>query len=157
MNRWYLLKIKTRQEKIAIANLLNQNYRIYCPHALIKNKKQYLFPGYLFIQLDKRNHNWAPIKSTKGILNFVKFGLNFANLPDTLIEIIKKNEQITINKLRTIDNFKKGDKVQITEGVFKNFIAIFKSVNSDDRVILLLKLMGQEQKISINKKSLIGL
>ena len=50
-----------------------------------------------------------------------------------------------------------GDKVEITEGVFKNYVAIFQSLKSDERVLLLINLMGQQQSIKIKKKSIIGL
>lgn len=157
MNKWYLVKTKPRQERIAINNLENQNFHVYCPFTIINNKSQFLFPGYLFIQLDETSQNLSPIRSTKGVMNFVRFGLNLAKISDAIIELIKENENITSNKLFNLNDFKKGDKVQITEGVFKNCIAIYNSIKSDDRVLLLLKMMGQEQSINISKKSLIRL
>ena len=157
MKKWYLIKTKPRQEKIAIANLENQKYRVYCPFALINNKSQFLFPGYLFIHLDNESQDWSPIKSTKGVLNFVRFGINFAKIPDKVIDLITQNEKNTANKIKNINNFKKGDKVQINDGVFKSCIAIFQSIKSDERVLILLNLLGQEQTININKKSLVGL
>ena len=157
MKKWYLIKTKPRQEKIAIANLENQKYRVYCPFALINNKSQFLFPGYLFIHLDNESQDWSPIKSTKGVLNFVRFGINFAKIPDKVIDLITQNEKNTANKIKNINDFKKGDKVQINDGVFKSCIAIFQSIKSDERVLILLNLLGQEQTININKKSLVGL
>jgi transcriptional antiterminator RfaH len=157
MKKWYLIKTKPRQEKIAIANLENQNYYVYCPCAEINNKIVVLFPGYIFINLDENTQNFSPIKSTKGVSNFVRFGLNFAKISDGIINYIKENEGITSKKIKNLNNYKKGDKVQITKGVFKNCIAIYESIRSDDRVILLMNIMGQEQTININKKSLIGL
>ena len=157
MKKWYLIKTKPRQEKIAIANLENQNYQVYCPFALINNKNQFLFPGYLFINLDNECQDWSPIRSTKGVLNFVRFGLSFAKIPDKLIDLIIQNEKNTANRIKNINDFKKGDKVQITDGVFKSCVAIFQAVKSDERVLILLNLLGQEQTVSINKKSLVGL
>jgi transcriptional antiterminator RfaH len=157
MKKWYLLKTKPRQEKIALTNLKNQNYHAYCPYATINNKIVVLFPGYLFIYLDETFDNWGPIRSTKGILNFVRFGLNYAKISNKIIDFIKENEFNTSQKLKYLNDFKTGDKVQITEGVFKNCVAIFKSFKSDERVILLMNLMGQQQTINIKKKSLIGL
>jgi transcriptional antiterminator RfaH len=157
MKKWYLIKIKPRQEKIAIANLENQKYRVYCPFALINNKSQFLFPGYLFIHLDNESQDWSPIKSTKGVLNFVRFGISFAKVPDKAIDLIIQNEKNTANKIKNVNDFKKGDKVQINDGVFKSCIAIFQSIKSDERVLILLNLLGQEQTININKKSLVGL
>jgi transcriptional antiterminator RfaH len=155
MKKWYLIKTKPRQEKTAITNLENQNYHVYCPTALINKKNVVLFPGYVFIQLDQKLENWSPIRSTKGVLNFVRFGLNYAIVPDNVIDFIKKNEFSSIDKAKKLDEFAPGDNVQITEGTFKNCIAIFQSFKSDERVILLLHLMGQQQAINIKKKSLI--
>ncbi len=157
MRNWYLIKTKPRQESVAIKNLENQEYCTYCPIAKIDNKYVALFPGYIFIQLDQKSQNWAPINSTKGVSNFVRFGLNFAKVPDNVIEFIKANQITTIEKLKKLNKFKPGDKVQITEGVFKNCVAIFKSFKSDERVILLMNLVGQQQAINIKRNSLIGL
>ena len=157
MKKWYLLKTKPRQEKIALANLENQDYDSYCPYAKINNKIVVLFPGYLFIHLDETSDNWGPIRSTKGVLNFVRFGLSYAKISNKIIDFIKENEFNTSKKLKYLNDFKIGDKVQITEGVFKNCVAIFESFKSDERVILLMNIMGQEQTINVKKKSLIGL
>ena len=157
MKCWYLIKTKANQELIALQNLQNQNFDAYCPNALINNKKVILFPGYLFINLDNKKQNWLPIKSTKGVVSFVRFGLNFAKVPDNIIHVIKKNELSTLEKIKNLDSFKPGEKVQITEGIFKNCTAIFKSFKSSDRVILFVKLLGQHQTFITEKKSIIGL
>ena len=157
MNKWYLIKTKPRQENIAVANLENQNYHVYCPCAKINNKIVVLFPGYLFIYLDETLENWTPIRSTMGVLNFVRFGLNYAKISNKIIDFIKTNELNTAIKAKNITDFKFGDSIQITEGVFKNCVAIFKSFKSDERVILLMTIMGQQQTINIKKKSLLRL
>ena len=157
MRNWYLIKTKPRQENVAIKNLENQEYSTYCPIATINNRNVVLFPGYLFIHLDKKTENWSPILSTKGVVNFVRFGLYFAQVPDNVIEFIKANKLISLEKLKNLDKFKPGDKVQITDGVFKNCVAIFKSFKADDRVMLLMNILGQQQAIYIKKESLIGL
>jgi transcriptional antiterminator RfaH len=157
MRNWYLIKTKPRQENVAIKNLENQEYCTYCPIAQINNQSVALFPGYLFIQLDEKTQNWSPINSTKGVSNFVRFGLNFAKVPDNVIEFIKANQLITIEKLKNLNKLKPGDKVQITDGVFKNCVAIFKSFKSDERVTLLMNIVGQQQAINIKQESLIGL
>jgi transcriptional antiterminator RfaH len=157
MKNWYLLKTKPRQENVAIKNLENQEYCVYCPTVKINNKHVVLFPGYIFIHLDKKTDNWSPIRSTKGVVNFIRFGVIFAQVPDNVIEFIKANELITAEKFMNLNIFKPGDKVQITDGVFKNCVAIFKSFKADDRVILLMNILGQQQEINLKPESLIGL
>ena len=157
MRNWYLIKTKPRQENVAIKNLENQKYSTYCPTVTINNKHIVLFPGYLFIYLDKKKENWSPIRSTKGVVNFVRFGLNFAQVPDTVIKFLKANQLINKEKLKNLNKFKSGEKVQITDGIFKNCVAIFKSSKAEDRVILLMNILGQQQAITIKQESVIGL
>ena len=157
MKKWYLIKTKPKQEKTAITNLQNQSYHVYCPSGKINSKVVMLFPGYLFIYLDATTENFSPIRSTKGVSNFVRFGLNYANISNKLIDFIKYNEIDTAKKIKKFNDFKSGDKVEITEGIFKNCVAIFQSLKSDERVLLLINLMGQQQSIKIKKKSVIGL
>lgn len=157
MQKWYLLTTKARQENTAIKNLKNQKYTTYCPIVKINNKNVVLFPGYIFIHLDKNKENWSPIRSTKGVVNFVRFGVHFAQVPDNVIEFIKANQQVNKQKLKNLNKFKPGDKIQITDGVFKNCVAIIQSLKSDERVTLLLNILGQQQAINMEQKSLIGL
>ena len=157
MNKWYLIKTKPRQEKKAKQNLENQGYRAFCPMVKINNQLVVLFPGYLFVQLNEKTQNWSPINSTKGVSHFVKFGLNFAKVPNSVIEFIKTNQHITADKLNNLNKFKPGDKVQISDGPFNNYMAIFKCYKSDERVILLMNLLGREQSLSIKKESVIAL
>ena len=157
MNKWYLIKTKPRQEKKAKQNLENQGYRAFCPMIKINDRLVVLFPGYLFIQLNEKTQNWSPINSTKGVSHFVKFGLNFAKVPNSVIEFIKTNQHITADKLNNLNKFKPGDKVQISDGAFKDYMAIFKCYKSDERVIILMNLLGHEQSLSIKKESVIAL
>ena len=152
MNKWYLIKTKPRQEIKAKKNLENQGYRAFCPMIKINDRLVVLFPGYLFIQLNDKTQNWSPINSTKGVSHFVKFGLNFAKVPNSVIEFIKTNQHITADKLNNLNKFKPGDKVQISDGVFNNCVAIFESYKSDERVILLMNLLGREQSLSVKKE-----
>ena len=79
--------------------------------------------------------------------------MNFAKVPTSVIEFIKTNQHITTEKLKNLYKFKPGDNIQITDGVFENYMAIFKCYKPDDRVILLMNLLGSEQSLSIKKKS----
>jgi transcriptional antiterminator RfaH len=157
MKKWYLIKTKPRQEKKAKQNLENQGYEVFCPIAKINDKLVVLFPGYLFVQLNNKTQNWAPINSTKGVSHFVKFGSNFAKVPTSVITFIKTNKPITADKYENLNKFKPGDKVQISVGPFRNYMAIFKCHKPDERVILLLNLLGCEQSLSIKKESVITL
>lgn len=151
MKEWYLIKTKPRQEKTAKQNLENQGYVVFCPVAIIDSQPAVLFPGYIFVKLSKTTQSWSPINSTKGVSHFVRFGLDYARVPTNVVEFIRINQDNTADKLIKLNKFKSGDKVQISDGVFNNCLAIFKSYKSDDRVILLLNLLGRKQSIDIKK------
>ena len=156
MKNWYLIKTKPQQEAIATQNLTNQNFNVFFPKAVINNKTTPLFPSYLFIQLDDKTQNWTPVRSTKGVSNFVRFGLSFAKVPNQIINLIKTQQQQTIEKMINICSHHKGDYLEIQTGVFKGQQAIFQNYNSSDRVTVLLKLIGQQQAITLDQREVIA-
>ena len=156
MKNWYLIKIKPQQEAIATQNLTNQNFNVFFPKAVINNKTTPLFPSYLFIELDDKTQNWTPIRSTKGVSNFVRFGLSFAKVPNQIINLIKTQQQQTIEKMINICSHHKGDYLEIQTGAFKGQQAIFQNYNSSDRVTVLLKLIGQQQAITLDQREVIA-
>ena len=156
MKNWYLIKTKPQQEAIATQNLTNQDFDVFFPKAVIKNKTTPLFPSYLFIELDDKIQNWTPIRSTKGVSNFVRFGLSFAKVPNQIINLIKIQQQQTIEKMINICSHHKGDHLEIQTGVFKGQQVIFQNYSSSERIIVLLKLIGQQQKIELLEKEVIA-
>ena len=157
MKKWYLIQTKPQQESIATKNLSNQGFEVFFPKAIIKNKTVSLFPRYLFIRLDDKNQNWTPIRSTKGISNFVRFGLSFAKVPDQIISMIRIQQQQTIEKMIDICSHQKGDYLEIQTGAFKGQQAIFQNYSAQDRVVVLLKLIGQQQEIELMEKEVVAI
>ena len=156
MKNWYLIQTKPQQEAIAMLNLSGQGYTVFHPKVVIKGKNISLFPRYLFIQLDDKTQNWTPIRSTKGVSNFVRFGLNFAKVPHQIIDLIKTQQQQTIDKIIDLSSHHQGDTVEIQIGTFKGQRATFHSYNTTDRVIVLLNLIGQQQKITLDEREVVA-
>ena len=157
MKKWYLIQTKPQQESIATENLSNQGFEVFFPKAIIKNKTVSLFPRYLFIRLDDKTQNWTPIRSTKGVSNFVRFGLSFAKVPDQIINMIRIQQQQTIEKMIDICSHQKGDYLEIQTGAFKGQQAIFQNYSAQDRVVVLLKLIGQQQEIELMEKEVVAI
>jgi transcriptional antiterminator RfaH len=149
MKYWYLVQSKPKAETLAQNNLLAQNYTVYCPKITLNQKIQSLFPRYLFVYLDSEKDNFSPIHSTKGVANFVRFGVEFARISGKIIKNIQSKEVLMRDKISHFSQFKKGEKLHIKNGAFSDCEAIFSEYNADKRVIVLLKIMGQEQKIEL--------
>ncbi len=154
MKRWYLLYTKPRQELIALANLLNQAYVAYAPQIEIRKRtnqgwrqvRESLFPNYVFIQLDDTQDNWKPIRSTKGVNGFVRFGSGMpAHVPDTIMAQLLA---INIDQLQAeLTHYPKaGDRVMVSVGDAW-LDALVQSDDGKGRVAVLLSLLGQEQSL----------
>jgi len=158
MKSWYLIHTKPKQESVAKENLLRQDYRVYLPMAVTRRKKggrttrkvEALFPRYLFIHLDDSTDDWAPIRSTIGVTELVRFGIIPAKISEDLFETIKKREnEKGIHELQAGD-FQEGQQVRIVEGPFEGYEAIFKSKSGQERAILLLNIAQNMSKIQID-------
>jgi transcriptional antiterminator RfaH len=147
MKAWYLLYSKPQRERLALENLERQGYPSYLP--LIKNRKRRkgryvsviepMFPRYLFVHLSDTTDNWGPIRSTIGVANLVRFGMQAARVPDSLIEIMNAREEDGVQTLAPPD-FRPGDQVRIVEGVMAGYEALFQARTGNERVVLLLQL-----------------
>lgn len=149
--QWYLIQCKPREDKRALENLERQGYQCLLPmqqiERLQKGKLQSLseplFPGYLFIHLDKVEDNWLPIRSTRGVNQIVKFGGRPTPVPSAVIDELSNRESKAAPALVA------GDRVQINEPSLRQVEAIFLEKNGDERVLLLLKLLQREVTVEI--------
>jgi transcriptional antiterminator RfaH len=148
--RWYLVHCKPRQDTRALENLQRQGFECYRPVRYTErcreghrySTEEPLFPGYLFIHLDRVNDNWYPIRSTRGVHQIVRFNERLVPVRDEIIEGIRARLAISPVKEPYL---KPGERVQITEGAFSQLEAIFLSHDSDERVMLLLNILQTEQ------------
>ena len=147
MRAWYLIYSKPQQERLALENLERQGYPSYLP--LIRNRRrrksryvsvvEAMFPRYLFVNLSDETDNWGPIRSTIGVANMVRFGMQAARVPDNLIEMMQLRDEEGVQKLAPAE-LKRGDQVRIVEGVMSGYEAIFQARTGRERVVLLLQL-----------------
>ena len=83
--------------------------------------------------------------------NLVRFGVKFAKVPTEIIDSIKHQEGSTVEKLIDLSKFHKGDAIQIQEGVLKGQNAIFSHYDGQMRSIVLLKILHQEQQLTLTE------
>ncbi|MGR8934980.1 MAG: transcription/translation regulatory transformer protein RfaH [Gammaproteobacteria bacterium] len=161
MKSWYLLRTKPRQETLAAENLLRQRFRVFLPFYRRNRRKsgrwamleEPLFPGYVFIHIDLAEQNSAPIRSTKGVSGFVRFGLEPATVPDTVVETLMARARDNGEEVPPL--FKPGDAVNIVGGGFAGVQAIFQAEKGADRVILLLDLLGRTTRVTLQRDAIV--
>lgn len=160
MPKWYLIHSKPKQEYRAYEHLENQGFDVYLPQLqafkLKKGKQEKeiepLFPRYLFIQLHETSSAWHKIHSTRGVSGLVRFSEFPAEVPKGLIKELQNqaNPEGIIDstgEFRTV--FNAGDLVAITEGSFVGLEAIVKEQDGDQRVNILITMLGKQQNIKL--------
>ena len=114
-----------------------------------------LFPRYLFVSMQNGVDDWGPVRSTRGVASIVKFDAELAKVEDSLIHEIKTREKIWGEHTIDSDRFKKGHTVKITQGPFSGLDAVFASYNGEQRVIVLLNILGNKKPLSMNTTDLV--
>ncbi len=155
---WYLVYTKPRQEAVAELNLLRQEYEVYFPRVELRKRLRHeyktvvepLFSRYLFIALNQETDNWGPIRSTIGVSDLVRFGGVPARVPDALIHLLKEQTQQHGYDKILMPEFKAGEKVRILEGALAGYEAIFEAKTSQQRVKVLLDIVGQKTRVMLS-------
>ncbi|CAN8140859.1 transcriptional antiterminator RfaH [uncultured Thiomicrorhabdus sp.] len=158
MGSWYLLMSKAKQDQEAERNLRQQGYEVYRPTIQVFKKRrgktvpieESLFPRYLFISLCEQTQDWGPIRSTRGVLQLVRFGGKPARVDQTLIDVLQQRE-IAMQQSSESEYFKKGDLVRIESGPFYGLEAVFENYDADERVIALMNILGKQQKVALSQ------
>lgn len=151
--RWYVIQCKPRQESRALENLERQSFCCYLPTLKVEKLRhgckigvaEPLFPGYLFIQLDGIKDNWHSIRSTRGVIQIVRFNEYPVPVRDEMIETIR---QRLASSTPRVPYLQPGERVRVTEGSFSNLEAIFVADDGNERVVLLMNILQREQRLS---------
>jgi len=155
---WYLVVTKPQSEFKAQENLLRQGYKTYLPliqtshrrNGKIVNQTKAFFPRYLFISLNRETDNWSPIRSTIGVAGMVRFGGMPAVVPENMIDNLKKNENEFGLQVTEKRELKLGDKVEIIDGPFQGYKAIYQKMRSIERVSVLLDIVGKNTQVTLS-------
>ncbi len=163
--RWYLLTAKPGQDARAQGQLENQGYTVYRPLARVPRvlrgrrmqRIESLFPRYLFIQLDTENDNWSPIRSTRGVAGFVRFGPWPTVVPDDLIEYLRVNEEAFGERAIEIMDLRQDTAVRVLDGPFKGAEGILQRFDGEERALVLLQFLGGQRPVEIPTRLLASL
>jgi transcriptional antiterminator RfaH len=159
---WYLVYCKPRQETVARENLMRQGYETYLPLLHEARRRQGkrvtlvapMFPRYLFIHLNSQSDNWAPIRSTLGVVSVVRFGRAAARVPDDLVAALKSREDEQGIQILPTEDYRPGSRVRITQGSFSGYEGVFQASTGRDRVTVLLDVLGRKARTSVDAASI---
>ncbi len=163
MIRWYAVHCQPLGEAKARFNLQRQGYQVYLPQYLKRRRharrtdwvRAALFPRYLFVALDDEHTRWRPINSTVGVSSIVGWGDTPTPVPDWVMDEIRAREDKDgLVALGACSTFRKGDEVHIVRGPMADSVGVFDAVADQERVVVLLSLMGRQVKVRVPTTSI---
>jgi len=155
---WFAVVTKPRSEVIALEHLSRQGYNCLLPRTRrvrrcaggMKTRVECLFPNYLFLRVDTRQTSLAPVRSTRGARGVVRFGGVPAEVPEAVIQSIRQRMDGEDGFVR-LDSpqLSPGQAVRLTDGPLSGFEGVFILNEGEDRVRLLLHLLGTSRQVTV--------
>jgi len=108
-----------------------------------------VFPGYILVQMILDDDSWSVVRNTPGVTGFV--GIGNRPTPLSVAEVDQIMSRIEASQPRVQVNFKVGDKVRITEGVFADFNGTVEGMDIErGKVRILVSIFGRETPVEVD-------
>lgn len=155
---WYAVHTRPQAEMKALENLLRQGYEAYLPryrteirHARRRHSVlRPLFPRYLFAGVDRAAMRWRPILSTVGVSDLVRAGDGPLPVAPEIVEALRAQEGAGgFEALARRPAPRLGELVRISGGAFEDMIGRLVELRDQDRVVVLLDLLGRTVRAQI--------
>ncbi len=151
----YENKVKANIEKtIENRNLQDQILEVSVPLETVveitktgakKQVQKKIFPGYVLIHMFMNDDTWYVVRNTRGVTGFVGPG----SKPVPLTDDEMKNLGINARKV-TVD-YKLGDAIVATSGVWENTVGVIKSINEGKQTVtIMVDMFGRETPVELN-------
>ena len=156
---WFAVYTKPRQEQLALENLERQAFRCFLPMAINPYQRRSkhspriepLFPRYLFLNAIPDQQSLGTVRSTIGVSNLVRFGMQLIQVPDLIINTIEKrcDPETGLVQLEPVP-VELGDKVKVFDGPFAGIEGIFRQRKGQDRALLLISMLGTNSTVEVD-------
>lgn len=158
---WRLVQLKPNCLHIAKRNLLRQNFIVFSPMEETTKRRAGrfvsviapLFPGYLFLSASDAAPPARVVNSTYGVSRLVSFTEDApAEVPKEIIMglMARCDDQ---GLLKPMDMLAPGDEVRITSGPFADFVGKVEAIGAQQRIWVLLDLLGGAAKVAMRQKN----
>ncbi|MBS0457763.1 MAG: hypothetical protein JSS44_10590 [Proteobacteria bacterium] len=163
---WYCVRSKPRAETLAVEHLQRQGYECFLPRIARRSVLarlgrpraviEPLFPRYLFVRADPNVQSLAAIRSTRGAVGLVRFAGEPARVADDLIKRLRRDADAQGVIVRSVPDFQRGDAVRVLDGPFAGLRGVYAQPRGEDRAVVLLQLLGGQQRVLLNATVLQG-
>lgn len=152
--RWYVVHSRPGKEAWTLANLERQGFRAFLPqirrmvrHARqVREVRRPLFPRYLFVALDLGQDRWRAVRGTLGVSSLLMEGERPRAAPLGLVEAMIAATDAG-GAQGNAQPILPGQVVRFLHGPFADRLARVVEMEDDERVRLLLEVLGCEREI----------
>lgn len=158
---WFLAQLKPNSHQIAARHLARQGFRSFLPLQAqtlragrrFTTRMRPVFPGYIFVALDLTQGGWQAVNSTQGITRLVSLGRGPTPVPGALVAALQTRCDAA-GHWREDTRLQPGDQVTLTRGPLTEFVAKVEQIAPDQRVHLLMELMGAQTRVAVDAADL---
>jgi transcriptional antiterminator RfaH len=155
MRHWCVVHTQPNSETRALLNISRQGFESYLPlyakqrrHARkLERVKRPLFPNYLFVRLDPTLDRWRAINGTFGVRYLVAHETAPLPVPEGVVESIQARADGTGLIELDAPRFMPGQRVEILDGPMAMNVGLFQQMTDDQRVVLLLDMLGRRVRV----------
>ncbi len=166
--QWYILKVQSNREdsiretllrRISIQGIDRYFGEVIVPKEQVTEFKsgkkrvisRKLYPGYLLVNMILNDETWYLVRETGGIGDFTgTAGRPSPMQAQDVAKLLRKTEEKADEAPRLKIQFKKGDRVKITEGTFENFEGEVDQIDeANGRVTVMLSIFGRSTPVDI--------
>src|SRR5215813_2435834 len=153
---WCCAQVEPRRERLASHCLGLAGYEIYQPLLREQRRSRHghrkitvtppLFPGYLFVWVVR---GWWDARWSAGVRRLVMDGEQPAHVPDAVISEIRSRERNGLVELPKPRGLAPGTRVRVISGPLSEKIGMLAVLRPHERVIILLNLLGGDQRVDL--------
>ena len=151
---WLLVATKPRSEFVARLHLERQGFEVCLPQITLRKRRQGkwqqvtepMFPGYVFVGVVLGEHDIAPIRSTQGCRQVVRFGGQLSPIPQAVMRPLVSYDTAPKQHSPMLNA---GQAVCIEAGPFAGLEAVFERPQGADRVLLLVRVLGEVRPVAV--------
>lgn len=162
--KWYVVNTRPREEARAVEHLTREGYQCLYPRIRrtlrttkgLVDRVDSLFPNYLFLHANPMTDNLARVRSTRGVRNLVRFGLEPAEVPPEVIDELQARSDKQSGVIKLTGQTRQEVAAKFSEGAFVDFGGVFLTSDGSERVILLMRVLGDYNKVNLPEEQLDG-
>ena len=156
--RWYVVQTRPHAEQRADKHLRRQGFTTFLPR-LLKNRRHArktetvsrpLFPRYMFVRLDPASQSWHAIRSTMGVANLVGGEQGPVPVRDGIVEALRAQQGSDGFFRAQARKFAPGEAIRVVDGLFASAIGFFESMSDNERVSVLLEILGRRVRVVLD-------